>query len=177
MNISYDDIDILILTKLILYNSLQYEKKNIKNYKNNFNFLNNYLDNNLKIGINKFNLNEIIKGLNYLFLNKNSFIHYKNILEEELSFSLKISNICPQRKLDIILINLIPFINYPFNIETPFYIKKELLFLIKKLNNLKNSKDFKNLIFKNINNIYIKNKLFTLDQLGFYIYELNLKNV
>jgi len=173
MKISYEDIDMLILTKLILYNSLQYEKTN-NNYKNNFNFLKKYIDCKLQIGINKFNLNEIIKGLNFLFLDKNSYFSYKHILEEELSYSLKLSILCPKRKLDILLINLIPFINYPFNLATPYFLKNELLHIINKL---KGKEHFKNVLFQKINKTYVINNLFTLDHLGIYIYELILKNI
>ena len=178
------DIDIAILLKLIIANSL---KKNINTSStiislketNKFIFLKKYFNIEELVGIETFTMENIIIGLDCLFNNKLSYDTYKSIIIEDLEeYEESIRKIgkkkCTYSKLDIVLINLIPFINYPFNIGCDFIIKKEIKYLIKNI--LKhNKKNYKNLLMNKLFDIYIKNKLFTEDYIGILVYQIMSK--
>lgn len=174
MIINFDDIDILIILKIILFNNLKCKIDNIKFLKNNFNFLKNYFTNEIKIGINNFKLDALIIGLNYLFYQKKSYNTYKNILIEELNYNFNSNFFCPVRKLDIVLINIIPFINYPFNLTSEFVIFNDLKFTIKKYYNHDN---FKNILYSYLVDYYVKKNITTLDHLGLIVYKILNKNI
>lgn len=167
-----DDIDMAILLKLLIFRN-KLEETNI----NNFSFLNNHFNFNELIGIEKFTLKDIVGGLEILFHTKQCTNTYINIITEELLYYEKcVSNkieTCYKSKIDILLVNLLPFINYPFNLASEFYLKKELSFII---DNLKDKKDYKNLIVNTIFKKYIENTLFKEDYIGIIIYKL-LKNI
>lgn len=175
INSNNNDIDLSILLKILIFQS---NKKN-NNSNNRFNFLLNYFNNDDEIGINNYKFSHIILGLNNLFKNINIDIYntIKNIILEELDYYnyCKSNNIfnCYEDKINIILISLVPFINYPFNVSTKIIIFKELEFLFLKL---KNKNNYKNLIFDNIKNNYIDNKLFTEDFIGIILYQIFKKN-
>lgn len=162
-----NDIDLAILLKILVFKSFNYT-----DYKN-FEFLLKYFNINEFIGLEKFTIKNILCGLNNLFENKNSYITYKNIVEEELEFYLKNTQIdnCYKCPLDIILINLVPFINYPFNITSDFIIRKELEYCIKKILN-ENKKNYKNLLLNYIFSKYIETKLFKEDYIGIIVYRI-----
>ena len=168
-----EDIDMAILLKLLIFRYLKDKNKKICN----FSFLEKYFNFDELIGIDKFNLNEVVSGLEILFENKECIETYKNIIIEELEYYEKCKNnnleICYNSKVDILLLNLMPFINYPFNLSSEFYLKKELEFII---NDLKNKKNYKNLIVNTIFKNYIENSLFKEDYIGIILYKL-LKNI
>jgi ankyrin repeat protein len=158
-------IDLAIIIKIILNNV----KENTNTSELNFIF--NYIKKGEKIGINDFDLNFLINGLMNLINSidvekKNTYI---KIIKEEISFPLKERITCPETKIDHLLINLIPFINYPFYLSTEFIVINELKILILKIFK-KNIYKINNKIRKEIiNNIwlrYITPKLFTQDFIG-----------
>ena len=171
--LNYDDIDMIILEKILLFNTNKSKTINFNNIENNFDFLKKYIDLNTPLGINNFTLNNLIDGLNFMFKNKNSYYTYRKILEEELSYNLMTEYYCPKRKLDIILINLIPFINYPFKVTSNFLILNELRFIIKTL---KNNKNFKNNLYNYLISNYVQKNICSLDFLGIHIFTIN-KNI
>lgn len=153
-----NDIDLAIIMKIILNNS--YES-------NEFDFILNYIDEDLEIGLNDITVKELIKFIPNLFDNEESKQTYKNIINEELDnvFIKKLG--CPQNKLDILLINLVPFIKYPFNISSDFIVSNEIKYLILSVIRKKSMNN--NLLKKYIDRIwnsYIKENLLTENYLG-----------
>jgi hypothetical protein len=92
---------------------------------------------------------------------------YLNILSEELSYTLKYNLECPINKIEIILLYLVPFIDYPFNLSIDWYIKIELKYIIIKLlkKNILNNQ-VKNKLINYLWKNYIKNNLFFDEYLG-----------
>ena len=164
------DIDMAILLKLIVTNSFNhtcYTK---------FIFLEKYFNLTELIGLEKFTIVDLLIGLDYMFTEKESYNTYKLILIEELNnydINKSINN-CIYNKIDIVLSNIVPFINYPFNISSIFLIKNELKYCINNI--LKNNKDnFKEILISKIFDIYINPKLFPEDYIGIIIYNILLK--
>ena len=161
------DIDMAILLKIILKNSM--EKTNY----DKFTFLEQYFNTSELIGINSFTIKDLMIGLNHMFNNKESYETYKVIIIEELNMYEinKGINICIYNKIDIILSNLVPFINYPFNMSSIFLIKNEIKYLIKYI--LSNEKkDYKNILLSKLFEIYIQPGLFTEDYIGIIVYNI-----
>lgn len=160
------DIDLAILMKILLYKS-----KNIQRLKL-FTFLEKYINVNELIGINNFKIKNLLFGLETLFDGKNRFNTYKDILIEELTDFIKYKDkLCSYKMIDIILVNLVPFINYPFNISCDFIIENELKFLIDSLIKT-NKNNYKNILVNKIYKDYIENKIFTEDYIGIQIYKI-----
>jgi len=135
----------------------------------------------LKFVLNIFNPEEKIGFDNYNYLNLVQCLsslldkqipenkdEYLEILREELNYPLKNSIGCPYNKLEILLTYLVPFINYPFNISSDWYINLELKYLIIKL--LKEKPSFNSEIKGELINYiwenYIKNNIFQEEYLG-----------
>ena len=163
------DIDLAIILKIIIlksFNSIDEEK---------FVFLKQYFNVDELVGIQNFTIKNIIVGLHNMFVNKSSYEHYKNIIITDLDDYNNYTNTnfkqCPYKKIDILLINLIPFINYPFNLACSFVLKNEIKLSIKNI--LKhNKKNYKNLLMNYLFDNYIKNKLFTQDYIGIIVYQI-----
>ena len=86
------------------------------------------------VGLDKYTIKDIIIGLDYMFDTKNNAVEYINIIIEELNTYNEYNKTtkCSYNKVDIILLNLVPFINYPFNISSIFLIKNEIKHLINQ---------------------------------------------
>ena len=164
------DIDLAILMKIILINfdeSTEIDKTK---------FILDYIDSDKSINIRNFDsseyytTNDLLKGLEILLsgLEDSKTDTYLSIVKEELEYKLKNKLGCPDEKLDILLINLIPFINYKFNLSSKFLLSLEIKYLIKKLlrkkheNNLDLKKNLLNEVWKS----YINNKLHKEDYIG-----------
>jgi hypothetical protein len=95
---------------------------------------------------------------------------YLNIIEDELKYSLKNKLLgCPTNKVDILLVNLVPFIKYPFNLNINWILSLELKYIIKK--NIKNknlidSNEIKKNIVDELWDKYIKTEIVEEDYLG-----------
>jgi len=143
-------IDICILLKIILSylpNDSDDKKVNNRIY-NKIKLLQNLLDINEKINLNNYTYRDLLIGLMYL-LNKIpeiSAITYLEIINEELNYSINNKLGCPKNKLELLLINLVPFIDYPFNISIDWIIIHELKYLI--INLIKKKKNIIVLILK-----------------------------
>lgn len=168
-----DSIDIAILCKIVIELkdiSLDYKKNDL--ISNKINEIKKYLVLDELIGYNNNTINDLINNIEYLLnkIDKDSSDTYLNIIDDEIKFNLKNKLLgCPSNKKDILLINLVPFINYPFNLNINWIISLELKYIIKK--NIKN----KNLIDSNeikINIVdelwdkYIKTEIVEEDYLG-----------
>lgn len=165
-------IDICILLKIILsYIPQKVNDKTINNkIYNKIKLLQNLLNINDKINLNNYTYGDLLKGLMFLLnkLPEDSAITYLNIINEELNnISNKLG--CPKNKLELLLINLVPFIDYPFNISVDWVITLELKYLI--LNLIKKKKKYNSFdIKKNLMNLlwdtYLKNQIIQEDYLG-----------
>jgi len=174
-------IDNAILYKIIFNNNFL---NNIDLKNNNFNIiigdkilnLKKYLNCDELIGINNLLINDLLNAL-ILFLNlmdNTSALTYIEIITEELEYNLKIKLGCPTSKIDIILVNLIPFINYPFNLTNSWLISLELKYLI--LNLIKNHSklnlySFKKELINYIWEYYISSQLLPESYIGILVFQ------
>jgi hypothetical protein len=128
------------------------------------------------IGINDYTYSDLFHGLTLLLSNFNETYAntYLNIIEEELSYNLKNKLGCPKSKLDILLINLVPFINYKFNISSEWVLSMEIKYIILKLINIKNIK-IKNELVDIIWDTYIKSNIVSKDFIGTLISQWIIK--
>jgi len=90
---------------------------------------------NSTISINKISFDTFIKKLNCMVNNfdhekRNTFI---NIIKEELSNDLVFKLGCPLNKIEILLYNLVPFIDYNNNLSLNWLISLEIKFIILKI--------------------------------------------
>lgn len=167
------DIDLAILLKLIIINRQKTSSNDITS--NIFLFLEKYFNLNELIGLDKYTVKDILIGLHNMFNNKESYKSYSEIINEELNEFEKNKNDkinkCIHTKMDIILINIVPFINYPYNIATIFILKNEIKYLMNYI--LKNNKkDFKNILMMRLFDTYIQTGLFPEDYIGIIIYNI-----
>jgi hypothetical protein len=164
-----DSIDINILLKTILsYISIKIDNKINNKIYNKLKLIENSINLNESINFNNCSFKHLFIGLNILLhkLSETSALTYLNIISEELSYILINNKLgCPPNKLEIILSNLVPFIDYPFNISIDWIISLELKYLILKL--IKNNTlDIKKELIENLWELYIKNKIVQEDYLG-----------
>jgi hypothetical protein len=156
-------MDITIIIKLILLHQPIDEIIDIK-------FLFNYFKETELIGFNEITYNEFFKHLQSL-LNKLSLElkeSYLSLIRDELVFPLKSSLECPNNKLELLLVYLIPFIDYNFNLSIDWYIHLELKFFFIRL--LKESRQInekeKNIVLTYVWDNYVKTNLIEDDYLG-----------
>ena len=107
----------------------------------------------------KINFKTFIGKLDTLLntLNKVSRETYINIIKEELKYELVYKLGCPNKKIDIILYNLIPFINFG-EVQLTWLISLEIKFLIIKIfkeSSKINIKELKNRLTEILNETYI----------------------
>ena len=176
-----NSIDISILIKIVLsyvidngysLSQLQLIDNNNFNNKiyNKLKIIENFFDINEKINLNDYTFKDLLVGLMF-FLNKlseESALTYLTIINEELSYTLHNKLGCPKNKLDIILVHIVPFIDYPFMLSINWILSLELKYLIINLIKKKkfNSLNIKKEILDKIWNIYIKNNIIQEDYLG-----------
>lgn len=136
-----NQIDILILEKIIMENT-----KSITN-KNHLDFIFNYINKdeeieleycnpkNSTISIKKILFETFIKKLNCIVndFNEEKRTTFINIIKEELSNELVFKLGCPLNKIEILLYNLVPFIDYDNNLSLNWLISLEIKFIILKI--------------------------------------------
>ena len=123
------DIDLAIIMKIVLINN------NNNSINDKLNFVSNYIDLEEKVGLDDFSIKDLVVSIGNMFENKDSFDEYIDIIKEELSYPLKKKFSCPVNKIDILLLNLVPFINYPFNISIHYIVSLEMKYIITKMLN------------------------------------------
>ena len=138
-------------------------------------FLFNHFKIDEDIGFDNLIFDDFIKSLQTVIntLPKNSKETYINIIREELLYPLNISLKCPTKKIDILLINLIVFIEFPFNISIDWYLHLELKYFFIKILKDKNKIDLneKKIIVDYIWEKYVKTNLLQDEYLGNIIYQ------
>ncbi len=161
------DIDMAILLKLVIVNSI----KPTKSYKL-FASIEKYFHMNELVGLDKYTIKDILIGLHNMFINKESYKSYITIITEDLNeYELnKTVNKCIHNKIDILLSNLVPFINYPFNMASIFLLKNEIKYLIKNI--IKHNKNFKDELMEKLFDVYIQPGLFQEDYIGIIVYNI-----
>jgi len=166
-----NQIDILILEKKII----EYEKKNNLNLVY-LDFILKYVNENLYIELEiseesnstiskeKIKIKSLINKIDNLISDwekekRETFIEIiKEELENDLSFKLG----CPTNKIEIILYNLVPFIDENYNLKLNWLISLEIKFLILKVlkNKVKiNTNELKKELNNLLLNLYIKPEL------------------
>lgn len=153
--LNINDIDTAILCRLCL--ETENKNKNI-----DLSFMLKYISPDEKIGIDDIIFNDFLKNLELFVssLKKESIESLVNIWKEELDYNLKNKMGCPTNKIEIILMNIVPFIEYPFNVTNRNILTNELIMLVKKIS-LKNNfilddefkKNLINKIWKDYNTI------------------------
>jgi hypothetical protein len=156
-------MDIAILIKLVLLYSPIDDIVEL-------NFLLNYFNKNDLIGFDEITFNIFFKHLESLLnkLNTDSKEAYLSLIRDEIVFPLKSSLECPNNKLELLLVYLIPFIDYNFNLTIDWCIHIELKYFFIRL--LKDSSQInekeKYIVLSYIWDNYIKNNLIEDEYLG-----------
>lgn len=166
-----DDIDCGNIMKICFLSNKNTNKLDLT-------FLYRYIDKNFKIGINDIIFKDFLPFLEKTLsnLDKDKLVTLATIWKEELSESLENNLGCPDNKFEILLINMVPFIDYKFNISNKNVVLNELIFLIKKC-----SKDNDYILDDNFNNsVLLKlekdyKNIFPMEFLGVLIYQILLK--
>ncbi len=178
------DIDMAIILKIIIVNRLKVKNENQdindKSYYASFVFLEKYFNLTDLIGFDKYTVRDLLIGLHQMFNNKESYKSYSKIINEELlEFENNKLIKCIYTKMDIVLSNIVPFINYPFNVASIFIVKNEIKYLMKNVLRY-NKKDFKNILMTKLFEDYIQTGLFPEDYIGIIVYnilsKINLTN-
>lgn len=167
-----DSIDISILCKFIIELkdiSLDFSKNNIIN--NKINEIKNNININELIGFNNNTINDLINNIEYLLntLDIDSANTYLDIVLEEITFNLKKNLGCPNSKIDLLLVSLVPFIEYPFILSINWILSLELKYIIKKNILNKNIIDVNEIKINIVNELwdkYIKTELIDENYLG-----------
>lgn len=164
-NLTKDDIDLANIIKIIL----TYYNKNSK--LDNLNFVYNFIDKEKSIGLDELKLEYLINSIDNLLETKGDTIRktYTEIIREELSYPLKKKLGCPSDKIDILLINIVHFIDYPFNVSSDFLLSNEIKYLIFNILKKKYSKineSLRYILLEEIWEKYIKTKLYLSDHIG-----------
>jgi hypothetical protein len=161
-------MDIAIIIKLVLLHSPIDDIEEIK-------FLFNYFKNEDLIGFNNITYNEFFKHLQSLLnkLNPDAKESYISLIRDELVFPLKSSLECPNNKFELLLVYLVPFIDYNFNLTVDWCIHVELKYffikLLKKSNKI-NDKE-KHIVLSYIWENYVKNNLIEDEYLGNLVFQ------
>lgn len=131
LKLNINDIDSAIIIKECILEST----KKIKKTKFPIEFLLEYVDADLEIGISDIKFFQFLEVLRYSLgnLKEESQETIINIWKEELEYDLSNKLGCPSNYLEIILINLVPFIDFPFNVSNRNVLTLELLNSIKNL--------------------------------------------
>ena len=99
------------------------------------------------IGLGNLKFSQFFVYLEYFFseLPDYSQVTINNILDEEFSSILQNKIGCPPNNFEILIFNLYPFLDYPFNLQTQHIVLNELIYTVKNIfekNNYKLDKTF-----------------------------------
>ena len=177
-----NEIDIALLKSYILDHTVPH------NYTINYlEWIYSFININIILEIERNNntknilFNELIIKLDYLLNNLNieSRQTYINIIKEELNYTLLQKIYCPKNKIEIILYNLVPFIDYSFNLNLFWLINLEIKYLYLKNKILLSNNTIKTNIHETLKNEliekYIKTQIFSINFLNsFFNLKINI---
>jgi len=136
-----NQIDILLLEKIVMENNKS--SNNIKYMEFIFNYINKeefieleYCDpSNSTISMKKIRFESFVKKLDFMVSNfdeekRNTFI---KIINEELSNDLVFKLGCPVHKIEILLYNMVPFIDFNKKLSLNWLVSLEVKFIILKI--------------------------------------------
>ena len=163
-----------------LYNNVNnnscLESEKYEDYTNNLKRLCfNKISNNHYVGLGNLEFSDFYEFFKFTVLNldEEDFNTYYNIIDEEFNYSINNKLGCPDNYFEILIINLVPFIKYDFNISSKFIIVNELVYTVRLIienNNLKLDKKFYNKI---LNKVWLDYKdILPIDFIG-----INLSNI
>jgi len=160
-------LEIYIINTPILYTKIKYINNIFDNININISSI-EYINDNIKtiISIDEFIL-KLDNLLDILHIDyRNTFI---NIIKEELDYKLLNKLGCPDNFIEILLYNLVPFINYNLNLRLDWLITQEIFYIIYKICKTSkiNIKNLKNSIFELLYNKYIINNIIPIGMIKF----------
>jgi|UniRef100_A0A6C0IUE5 ankyrin repeat protein len=128
LHLAINDIDTANIAKICLIDKESSDKIDL-------NFLFEYITPTTKIGLDDIEFKDFINNISNVVSkfptdSQNSII---TIWKEELSYQLKNQLGCPTNYLEIVLMNMVPFIEYDFNISNRNILTNEIIILIKHL--------------------------------------------
>lgn len=167
-----DDIDLAILIKLCLKNGKKH------NLEVDIDFLMDFIEPDFEIGIADIKFCQFLEFLKATLskLNEDSINTLIDIWKEELIYTLESKLGCPENHFEMILINLVPFINFPFNLSNRNYLTREVINLVKKLGIETNFRLDNDIAVKLIDNIWIGYKdILPVDYLGIILNNILIK--
>ena len=151
-------IDVSLIIKILLtkYNPLQ---------NNNLDFLFTHIKPTEMIGLDDIEFKVLIQHINSLLMENKYKDQIIKTLKEELAYDIQNSLGCPSNKLNILLYNLVPYIEYPHNLTLKWLLLLEMKYcILKKLKNT-NIKEIKKELYSIFNNTYIKTHLLTKEHI------------
>tara|TARA_B110000908_G_C10262171_1_gene460180 strand:- start:2456 stop:3481 length:1026 start_codon:yes stop_codon:yes gene_type:complete len=125
-----NNLDCACICKIMIMNSYQKDINEI------FNKIKKLVDFETLCGFGNFTIKQLLIGIGES-LDETSLSTYIDILVEELSYELQDQLFCYKNKVEVLIYNLIPFIEYKFNITQENIFLMELYFLKKKFNKKK----------------------------------------
>ena len=180
-----NDIDIANLIKICLQQGaiikteldnqhLDYNEKNRKILKR---LCLSRIENSYLVGLGGLTFFDFYEYFEYTVfsLSHDSIQSYINIINEEFSDDIKNKLGCPNNHLEILVINLYPFIEekYQFNLSSKFLVTNELILLIKFIFDKNNMNIDKNFNKKLLNKLWLDYKnILPFDYIG-----INLSNI
>ena len=172
LNLTYSIDNAIIIKHIMSVANLDINMKIV----NKISKLNIYFELQNLIGINDYDYSDLFHGLTLLLstFEESVAFTYLDIISEELSYNLKNKLGCPRSKLDILLMNLVPFIDYKFNITSEWVLTTEIKYLILKLlkrSDLNIKKELVDIIW----DTYIKSNIISKDFIGTIISQLIIK--
>ena len=122
-----NNLDSACISKIMLMNS--YKKK----LKPEFEILKKHIKFSDICGFGNFTIENLLIGISHS-IDDDSLKTYLDIILEELSFDIRDELFCYKNKVEVLIYNLIPFIDYEFNVTQENAYLMELYFLKKKYN-------------------------------------------
>ena len=172
LKLNLDDIDLAILIKLCLKNGNKHKLEE------DIDFLMDFIDADYEIGIADIKFCQFLEFLKATLskLSKESINSIIEIWKEELIYTLENKLGCPENHFELILINLVPFINYPFNLSNRNYLTREVINLVKKLGIENNFQIDNDIAIKLIDIIWVDYKdILPVDYLGIILNNILIK--
>jgi hypothetical protein len=151
------EIDNALIMKLVLISKPLDDKS--------LDFIFKYIDINEMIGLNNITIKEFLLHLQSFISSLVSKDVFIDIIKEELKYSLQNKLGCPSNLLQLILYNLVPFMDYKYNLSLRWLLDLEIKYNIFKILKTTNIKNIKKKLINKVNKSYIKSNILTKEYL------------